>query len=258
MALSPKSPVTAPARLSAQPAACRPSTRRQFVKQVLRFGAVPTPASILGSPLSHHDLGNNVLALPDQQQALERGKHRAAAPATASASGLLVGAAPAAGPARGSSSSNVAPRVLEMHNTAELTHLLACHPNRLIVVHFVAAGCPLGEAFFPALVEACRQHPGPLFLRVTVPREQAAASADRELLAGLKLGRLPCTLLLRGRQLLARLEVGNGSDSQPTAEAAQEAGRTLLAAVAAALAPGGAAEPALAPAGITHDRSAAM
>ena len=34
---------------------------------------------------------------------------------------------------------------LQVQSAADLQHLLACHPNRLLVLHFAAAGCPLSE-----------------------------------------------------------------------------------------------------------------
>ena len=34
---------------------------------------------------------------------------------------------------------------VQVQSAAELQHLLACHPNRLLVLHFAAAGCPLSE-----------------------------------------------------------------------------------------------------------------
>lgn len=63
----------------------------------------------------------------------------------------------------------------------------------------------LPQAFQPALHEACTRFPLALFMRVAVD-----PIADATLLASLGIGRLPCTLLLRGGQLLARVEARAG------------------------------------------------
>lgn len=90
----------------------------------------------------------------------------------------------------------------------------------------------------PSLSSACRRYPAALFVRLVLqPTEAASKSAaaeSQELVEGLQIGRLPCTLLLRGEQLLARLDV---SPDQPPATAAAAAASTLHEAVAAALRP---------------------
>ncbi|KAL4424413.1 hypothetical protein ABPG77_005656 [Micractinium sp. CCAP 211/92] len=129
------------------------------------------------------------------------------------------------------------PHVLELQSAAELRHLLACHKGRLLVVHLVTADCSIGQAFLPSLSDACRRYPAALFVRLVLqsPVASAAAAAEsQELVEGLQIGRLPCTLLLRGDQLLARLDV---AADQPSAAAAAAAAVTLHEAVAAALRP---------------------
>lgn len=116
------------------------------------------------------------------------------------------------------------------------------------------------QAFRPGLQQACTQHPEALFLAVAVqPGEVAAAAspaslaaaaavpgpapgstAERvELLQGLSIAALPCTLLMRGGQLLARLEVsgscaGGSRRSAAPAKAAAAATAQLQAAILAA------------------------
>lgn len=119
---------------------------------------------------------------------------------------------------------------------------------------------PAPQAFQPLFAHACQQLPAALFLRVVAqPAEVAAAGAgatgaaagalprpgscgDRaQLLHSLGIGVLPCTLLLRGGQLLSRLEWGAAGDApsgppapaQP-AQAAAAAVRQLQAAMLAA------------------------
>lgn len=103
-----------------------------------------------------------------------------------------------------------------------------------------ASACPCApvmQAFLPSLSDACRRYPAALFVRLVLqsPVASAAAAAEsQELVEGLQIGRLPCTLLLRGDQLLARLDV---AADQPSAAAAAAAAVTLHEAVAAALRP---------------------
>ncbi len=96
---------------------------------------------------------------------------------------------------------------------------------------------PVLQAFLPSLSDACRRYPAALFVRLVLqsPVASAAAAAEsQELMEGLQIGRLPCTLLLRGDQLLARLDV---AADQPSAAAAAAAAVTLHEALAAALRP---------------------
>lgn len=111
------------------------------------------------------------------------------------------------------------------------------------------------QAFRPGLQQACTQHPEALFLAVAVqPGEVAAAAspaslaaaaavpgpapgstAERvELLQGLSIAALPCTLLMRGGQLLARLEVSGSRRTAAPAKAAAAATAQLQAAILAA------------------------
>lgn len=121
------------------------------------------------------------------------------------------------------------------------------------------------QAFQPALQRACTQHPEALFLTMAVqPCEAEAAAcpaslaavgavpgpapgsaADRvELLQGLSISKLPCTLLMRGGQLQARLDMPSGCSSSGSgsstgaaaavAEAAAAVGTRLHAALQAA------------------------
>lgn len=138
------------------------------------------------------------------------------------------------------------PRVLQIQTAAELQHLLACHRNRLLVVYFSAAGCPLNQAFQPLLRQACRQHPEALFLSITMqPNEISAAAtdlparekcADRvQLLHELGIGQLPCIILMQGQALLSRLEVSSGTSSSGGSHAsAATAGQPAEAVAAAA------------------------
>ncbi len=121
------------------------------------------------------------------------------------------------------------------------------------------------QAFQPALQRACAEHPEALFLTMAVhPGEAEAAAcpaslaamaavpgpapgsaAERvELLQGLSISKLPCTLLMRGGQLQARVDVPSGCTSSGSgrstkvaaavAEAAAAAGTRLYAALQAA------------------------
>ena len=120
------------------------------------------------------------------------------------------------------------------------------------------------QAFQPALQRACAQHPEALFLAVAVqPGEAAAAAAPAslaaaaaaaapspapgtpaervELLQGLAIAALPCTLLMRDGRLLDRLQLGGSSAggaaaSTPAAAAKAAAGAAarLRAAIQAA------------------------
>jgi hypothetical protein len=189
---------------------------------------------------------------------------------------------------------------VQVQSAAEVQHLLACHPLRLLVLHVATAGCPLSQvgrrmaaqcraclsadlkqlwgthgrtehtaacakplpaatalrsglpasqAFQPRLHHAASQHPAALFLSIAVqPGEVAAAAlssaarvptdvhapgsaAERiSLLRGLGVGRLPCTLLLRGHELLGRVQVGDSWDSMPSARAAGDTAASQLAA----------------------------
>lgn len=218
------------------------------------------------------------------------------APACLSSLGRIDGAAPCCGPAE--ASPQPTPLRLQVQSAAELSHLVKCHPHRLLVVHFSIAGCDidtvrarraaaeqdgssrsaplagcrcrlprrpdscccphplLSQAFQPLLREACRRHPDALFLHVALqPHEVAAAAgasslataaaaplpgpstaSDRaELLHSLSIGQLPCTLLLRGGELLARLEAGTEGGAPTLAQgAAAAAALELHAAVLAA------------------------
>lgn len=118
------------------------------------------------------------------------------------------------------------------------------------------------QAFLPLLHDAAAAHPEALFLRLALgPAEVAAVRsgsqapapaataaavagappppgpgtcADRlELAQSLGIGSLPCTLLLRGERLLARLQVGaeGGAEAgDAAAAAAQELAAAMLAA----------------------------
>lgn len=111
------------------------------------------------------------------------------------------------------------------------------------------------QAFQPRLRQAARKHPAALFLTMTMqPGEAAAAAAGSvldgaaaadgtgpgsvservELMQGLGITHLPCSLLLRGDQLLARLEVSGVGTTSPAAAAAA-AVRQLEVAVVQAL-----------------------
>ena len=87
------------------------------------------------------------------------------------------------------------------------------------------------QALKPWLLQACLQHPAAAFLRIAAPD-------GADLLPGVHVGPQPCTLLLRGQQLLARLEVdaatATASADALAAHAAQE-GQRLLAVLAAML-----------------------
>ena len=116
---------------------------------------------------------------------------------------------------------------LQVQSAAELQHLLACHQRRLIVAHFAAAGCPADGALAPRLRDAAAARPDALFLRMTV-------RPGESLVRGLHLGTLPCTLLLRGHQMLARVEAGDGTPAAAAAAAAAALDAALDAAEALA------------------------
>ena len=123
--------------------------------------------------------------------------------------------------------------------------------------------CAPLQAFRPALQAACTQHPDALFLTVAVQPDEVAAAASPaslvpaatvpgpspcstaervELLQGLSIAALPCTLLMRGGQLLARLEMdgsaacsGHGSSTAAGAAAAAAAAEAAAVRLYAAL-----------------------
>ncbi|KAL4447733.1 hypothetical protein ABPG75_004952 [Micractinium tetrahymenae] len=229
-------------------------SRRALLQRMLSLGekvaVAGTTTSVVGSLVSHDEHEHfDFDSIP--AGAAARQQQHAAQPASAVAARMTMSTAPAprrqsAISARPSTSTAAAaarpaaaaasPRVLELQSAAELQHLLASHKGRVLVVHLAAAGCPIGEAFLPCLYDACRRYRDALFMRLTLqPAAEAAAPAEsQELVEGLHIGRLPCLLLLRGDQLLARLEVGA---EQPPAAAAPLAAVTLHEAVAAALRP---------------------
>lgn len=123
----------------------------------------------------------------------------------------------------------------QVQSAAELRHLIACHPRRLLVAHF-GAGCALDAAVLRRLQAAAAAHPEALFLRLHM-RPGDAEHEHELLLQGLHIGALPCTLLLRGRELLARVQAGGGGGASAAPEAAaDQASRQLQAAIEAAAA----------------------
>ncbi|PSC73603.1 thioredoxin [Micractinium conductrix] len=228
--------------------------RRLLLLQSLRAGAVAAvgtsavPADVChgrDSKFSHFEAlhvteRSNILELPSHKHTANAADHKLhrqqqpGAVAPAPFCGDSGAPAPVAAPP-----TRPAPRVLEVCSASELRHLMTCHPNRLLVVHFAAGGCPLGEAFAPALTDACRRFPAALFLRIVVPAaaEESLSEENAALFQGLHLDALPCTLLLHGQQLLARLEAGIGGGAGQPGAAAAAAAHALNAAVAAALPP---------------------
>lgn len=120
----------------------------------------------------------------------------------------------------------VAPRVLQLQSTEELRQLVLSHTRRLLVIHLTLAACPFSDAFQPMLErQAAALHPDALLGRLAL--STAADSAAEQLLQGLGIDSLPCTLLLWSQQVLSKLQVEDGT-------APQEAARDLRAALLAA------------------------
>lgn len=145
---------TSPASRSRRPG------RRLLLLQSLRAGAVAAvgtsavPADVChgrDSKFSHFEAlhvteRSNILELPSHKHTANAADHKLhrqqqpGAVAPAPFCGDSGAPAPVAAPP-----TRPAPRVLEVCSASELRHLMTCHPNRLLVVHFAAGGCPLGE-----------------------------------------------------------------------------------------------------------------
>ncbi|KAL4436681.1 hypothetical protein ABPG75_003820 [Micractinium tetrahymenae] len=124
----------------------------------------------------------------------------------------------------------VAPALHQVYSFAELRQLMKSreHGSSLLVLHLATGGCRVGEAFEQLLHSEAAHWTGALFVCLTLPPSSTAAPTTAEapdeaedptaqLLHKLGAGERPCTLLIRGRRPVARLELGSSGSSSEEA-----------------------------------------